>query len=89
MNFSTISFGNWRKAEFFSWFECSADCEKYIFGRSLLKMVNNHHWRDIKRDIYQLPRDLLSLKKPEFQNAQISQLSRILEKISFLPVFPV
>ena len=41
------------KGRMFSWLECSADCKKGIFGCSLQKMVNNHHW-DIKRDTYQV-----------------------------------
>ena len=54
----------------FSWVVCSVDYEKCIFGHSLQKMVNNHHW-DIKRDTYQVPRDLLSLKNPNSRTPKL------------------
>ena len=52
---------------------------KFIFGCSLQKMVNNHHW-DIKRDTYQVPRDLLSLKNPNSRTPKLVNCQGFWEK---------
>ena len=47
-------------------------------------MVNNHHW-DIKRDTYQVPLDILSLKNP---NSKIQVLFFLFVRIPIIKLHP-